>query len=128
MTHRRDVLKAGLAGAALMGRPAFAREKAAKPLQSLVLGGTGFLGPHFVEAARAHGHTLTLFNRGKTIRRSSLAPRVWRSSTATAGPTSRRWKASADRMHAGMTGCCSMTGRTTGCRMTPSNPIRYVEA
>ena len=31
-----------------------------------MLGGTGFLGPHFVEAARAHGHTLTLFNRGKT--------------------------------------------------------------
>jgi 2'-hydroxyisoflavone reductase len=32
----------------------------------LILGGTGFLGPHVVEAARARGHTLTLFNRGKT--------------------------------------------------------------
>ncbi|NUS60728.1 MAG: NAD-dependent epimerase/dehydratase family protein [Lysobacter sp.] len=32
----------------------------------LVMGGTGFLGPHFVEAARAKGHKLTLFNRGKT--------------------------------------------------------------
>lgn len=31
-----------------------------------MLGGTGFLGPHFVEAARKRGHTLTLFNRGKT--------------------------------------------------------------
>ena len=31
-----------------------------------MLGGTGFLGPHFVEAARAKGHKLTLFNRGKT--------------------------------------------------------------
>ncbi len=37
------------------------------PLKSiLVLGGTGFLGPHVVDAARARGHTLTLFNRGKT--------------------------------------------------------------
>jgi 2'-hydroxyisoflavone reductase len=32
----------------------------------LVLGGTGFLGPAIVEAARARGHVLTLFNRGKT--------------------------------------------------------------
>jgi 2'-hydroxyisoflavone reductase len=32
----------------------------------LILGGTGFLGPALVEAARAKGHTLTLFNRGKT--------------------------------------------------------------
>ena len=32
----------------------------------LILGGTNFIGPHIVEAARAHGHTVTLFNRGKT--------------------------------------------------------------
>src|SRR5262249_56489150 len=32
----------------------------------LILGGTRFLGPQLVEAAKAHGHTLTLFNRGKT--------------------------------------------------------------
>ena len=32
----------------------------------LILGGTGFLGPATVEAARARGHQLTLFNRGKT--------------------------------------------------------------
>lgn len=36
------------------------------PLKILVLGGTKFLGPHFVRAARANGHELTLFNRGKT--------------------------------------------------------------
>src|SRR5262249_54106446 len=29
-------------------------------------GGTGYLGPAVVEAARARGHTLTLFNRGKS--------------------------------------------------------------
>jgi 2'-hydroxyisoflavone reductase len=32
----------------------------------LVLGGTGFLGPHVVTAALARGHSVTLFNRGKT--------------------------------------------------------------
>jgi 2'-hydroxyisoflavone reductase len=32
----------------------------------LILGGTKFLGPALVAAARARGHTLTLFNRGKT--------------------------------------------------------------
>jgi 2'-hydroxyisoflavone reductase len=32
----------------------------------LVLGGTGFIGPHIVNAAIARGHTVTLFNRGKT--------------------------------------------------------------
>lgn len=32
----------------------------------LILGGTGFLGPALVEAAQHRGHTLTLFNRGKT--------------------------------------------------------------
>src|SRR5437868_15543086 len=40
--------------------------RASKPLRILILGGTGFLGPHFVENARTRGHTLTLFNRGKT--------------------------------------------------------------
>lgn len=36
------------------------------PKKILVLGGTGFLGPHIVRAALDRGHTLTLFNRGKT--------------------------------------------------------------
>jgi len=32
----------------------------------LILGGTGFLGPHTVRAALPNGHQVTLFNRGKT--------------------------------------------------------------
>lgn len=32
----------------------------------LILGGTKFLGRHLVDAALANGHTVTLFNRGKT--------------------------------------------------------------
>ena len=35
-------------------------------MKLLVLGGTRFLGRHLVEAARARGHALTLFNRGRT--------------------------------------------------------------
>jgi len=36
------------------------------PQRILVLGGTGFLGPHFVRSALTKGHTVTLFHRGKT--------------------------------------------------------------
>ncbi len=36
----------------------------------LILGGTGFLGPATVEAALERGHTLTLFNRGQTEKRT----------------------------------------------------------
>lgn len=36
------------------------------PLKILILGGTGFIGPWEVEAAQAHGHEITLFNRGKS--------------------------------------------------------------
>jgi 2'-hydroxyisoflavone reductase len=35
-------------------------------MRLLILGGTAFLGPELVEAARARGHAITLFNRGKT--------------------------------------------------------------
>jgi len=35
-------------------------------MKLLILGGTGFLGPHIVEAALKRGHEMTLFNRGKT--------------------------------------------------------------
>ena len=35
-------------------------------MELLILGGTAFLGPQIVESAKARGHTVTLFNRGKT--------------------------------------------------------------
>ncbi len=37
-----------------------------QPRSILVLGGTKFLGPALVELARSRGHTVTLFNRGRT--------------------------------------------------------------
>ena len=35
-------------------------------MKILVLGGTGFFGPHLVEALLAKKHEVTLFNRGRT--------------------------------------------------------------
>ena len=35
-------------------------------MKILIIGGTKFLGRHLVDSALAHGHTVTLFNRGKT--------------------------------------------------------------
>ena len=42
------------------------QRQAANPLKILILGGTGFIGPHQVEYALARGHEVTLFNRGRT--------------------------------------------------------------
>jgi 2'-hydroxyisoflavone reductase len=63
-------LAAAAAGPAAHG----AAEAKARPKRILVLGGTSFLGPALVEAARARGHAVTLFNRGKT--RPELFPDV----------------------------------------------------
>src|SRR5687767_4532958 len=60
---RRQVLKlAGSAAVASVIHPVFA---GTKPQKVLILGGTGFIGPHFVDALAAGGHKITLFNRGK---------------------------------------------------------------
>ena len=62
---RRNFLSTSLAVVA--GSPlALHGRQAAAPLRILILGGTGFLGPHVVERALARGHTVTLFNRGRT--------------------------------------------------------------
>jgi 2'-hydroxyisoflavone reductase len=68
MTTRREVLGLGAAILALefpvLTRAAAGR--AGRPLDILILGGTGFLGPHQVEHALARGHRVTIFNRGKS--------------------------------------------------------------
>ena len=70
--HRRALLKAGLLGGAVAatGLPAFAHASAhgkkTPAMNLLVLGGTGFIGPHMVREALRRGHTVTLFNRGRT--------------------------------------------------------------
>jgi len=78
-TSRRAFLQASAAGALTLGayrglgaevapshpRPPRA-DRVAKPLRILILGGTGFIGPQEVEYALSRGHTVTLFNRGRT--------------------------------------------------------------
>jgi 2'-hydroxyisoflavone reductase len=71
---RRRILEASVlaaAGAALspqiLASQALAAEagKAPKKLKILILGGTGFIGPHQVRYALERGHEVTLFNRGR---------------------------------------------------------------
>jgi 2'-hydroxyisoflavone reductase len=50
-------------------------KKNAKGLKILILGGTGFLGPACIESAKSHGHTVTVFNRGRTEDRRKKAGR-----------------------------------------------------
>ena len=70
MTSRRQFicLTAGaLAASPLLGLAAGPDprvQRAARSLSILVLGGTGFLGPHQIEYALARGHHVTMFNRG----------------------------------------------------------------
>jgi 2'-hydroxyisoflavone reductase len=66
MTTRRDMLALGAAAIAVSAttRLFAAAPRARHPLDILILGGTGFLGPQQVEYALARGHKVTLFNRG----------------------------------------------------------------
>lgn len=65
---RRTFLKgtAALAATPFVGPLPEHRPPATGGKKILVLGGTSFLGPAIVEAALAKGHTVTLFNRGRT--------------------------------------------------------------
>src|SRR5688500_9509331 len=80
-TTRRDFLRTAAAASGALGfgiLPAVAgaapREAVATPTRNattapkkiLILGGTSFIGPRQVEYALARGHTITLFNRGRT--------------------------------------------------------------
>jgi 2'-hydroxyisoflavone reductase len=67
---RRDLLKLGAlaAATAATGTSASlgnAMPRAGRPLEILILGGTGFTGPHQVRYALSRGHKITLFNRGR---------------------------------------------------------------
>ncbi len=67
-TSRRSFIRSASAAGVLAALPGsvFAKGTARKPLDILVLGGTGFIGPHEINYARARGHKVTMFNRGKT--------------------------------------------------------------
>ncbi len=77
MTRRRDFLRISAAaggalslglvpeGLASPGTAMIARPQE-RSLRILILGGTSFIGPHQVRYALDRGHTITLFNRGRT--------------------------------------------------------------
>ena len=66
--NRRDILKSLSALGAISALPSltFAGDAAPKSLRLLILGGTGFIGPHEINYALERGHKVTMFNRGKT--------------------------------------------------------------
>jgi 2'-hydroxyisoflavone reductase len=69
LDRRSLLMGSGAALAALAGTNVASARAAVRGQDKkrvLVLGGTGFLGPHVVEAALAAGWEVTLFNRGKT--------------------------------------------------------------
>jgi len=71
---RREFVAASLGasiGAGLLGMTTAASVLAQSAhgsggMKILILGGTGFIGPHLVRHAMERGHTMTLFNRGRT--------------------------------------------------------------
>jgi 2'-hydroxyisoflavone reductase len=79
-TRRQFIRTAAVAGAAAslpfsplaMATPRTSRHATGGGKRILILGGTGFLGPAVVDAAKARGHTLTLFNRGRTEKRIGM--------------------------------------------------------
>jgi len=64
MTTRRDFIAATAAAAAALGA-ATPLLGARAPLRLLILGGTGFIGPHLVRHAMSRGHQVTIFTRGR---------------------------------------------------------------
>lgn len=72
-SSRREFIKAGAVGAAvaaagipLAGHAGDKSSAPARPMDILILGGTGFIGPHMVREALRRGHSVTLFNRGRS--------------------------------------------------------------
>ena len=66
MTTRREFLKSSaVLGGALLSRGMPVLMSRPSSMSVLVLGGTGFIGPHLVRHAVARGHRVTIFNRGR---------------------------------------------------------------
>ena len=72
MYSRRAFLETGLTavGAAALGARSLSAgslfDAAVAPKKILILGGTGFVGPHQVRYALKRGHQVTIFNRGRS--------------------------------------------------------------
>lgn len=67
MHSRREFLVTGFSALGAAGAfPAHTLFRERAPKRILILGGTGFVGPHQVRYALARGHQVTIFNRGKS--------------------------------------------------------------
>src|SRR5688500_12409425 len=71
MPTRRTFITGSVAASTLLATGALPAQTrtgaiAARPLRILILGGTGFIGPHQIRYAVARGHKVSMFNRGKT--------------------------------------------------------------
>lgn len=73
MATRREFVESTLAASGVVGIGAGLDRwsgrlvgRGTKPLRFLILGGTGFIGPHMIRYALYRGHEVAMFNRGKT--------------------------------------------------------------
>lgn len=62
---RRRLVELSAAALAGLATASYAGTAPMKKLRILILGGTGFIGPHQVDYALARGHQVTVFNRGR---------------------------------------------------------------
>jgi 2'-hydroxyisoflavone reductase len=62
---RRDLVRLSALTASALALPALADTGRPEPMRLLILGGTGFIGPHQVRYALTRGHHVTIFNRGR---------------------------------------------------------------
>jgi 2'-hydroxyisoflavone reductase len=72
--RRKFLLGLGAVGMGVAAGPALSSMDSRRKLKILLLGGTGFIGPHIVERAISRGHDVTLFNRGRS--NTDLFPEV----------------------------------------------------
>ena len=69
LAPRNRTLSAAASGAGSpfgTGAPRRTPDPSPRPLNILILGGTGFIGPHQVRYAMYRGHQVSIFNRGRT--------------------------------------------------------------
>lgn len=75
---RREFLRrtgAAAVAAGFTSAPLLAASRAPRALRLLILGGTSFLGPHQIRYALERGHSVTVFNRGRT--RPAMFPELF---------------------------------------------------